>query len=66
MNQLGYGHTGAHEGYLSQMEHDPVTDVTVVMYTNGWDLREYMTSLLGTMNHMQDALYKIKRIVLTK
>ncbi|MBK8663706.1 MAG: beta-lactamase family protein [Ignavibacteriales bacterium] len=36
INLLGYGHTGAHEGYLSQMIHDPVTDVTLVIYTNGW------------------------------
>jgi len=66
INQLGYGHTGAHEGYLSQMTHDPATDVTMVIYTNGWDLREYINSIVVTMNHMQDALYKVKRIVLTK
>lgn len=66
VNQLGYGHTGAHEGYLSQMEHDPVTDVTVVMFTNGWDMREYLNSLIVTLNHMQDALYRVKRIVMTK
>ena len=66
INILGYGHTGAHEGYLSQMIHDPVTDVTLVIYTNGWDLREGINSIRVTMNHMQEALYKVKRIVLTK
>ncbi len=66
INMLGYGHTGAHEGYLSQMIHDPVTDVTLVIYTNGWDLREGINSIRVTMNHMQEALYKVKRIVLTK
>lgn len=66
INMLGYGHTGAHEGYLSQMIHDPVTDVTLVMYTNAWDLREGLNSIRVTMGHMQEALYKVKRIVLTK
>lgn len=66
INLLGYGHTGAHEGYLSQMTHDPVTDVTMVIYTNGWDLREYLNSIIVTMNQMQNTLYKVKRIVLTK
>lgn len=66
INMLGYGHTGAHEGYLSQMIHDPITDVTLVIYTNGWDLREGINSIRVTMNHMQEALYKVKRIVLTK
>jgi len=66
VNLLGYGHTGAHEGYLSEMIHDPVTDVTLIMYTNGWDLRDYLNSIIVTMNQMQDALYKVKRIVLTK
>ncbi len=66
INLLGYGHTGAHEGYLSQMTHDPVTDVTMVIYTNGWDLRDYLNSIVVTMNQMQETLYKVKRIVLTK
>ncbi|MBK8663687.1 MAG: hypothetical protein IPN18_18575 [Ignavibacteriales bacterium] len=48
------------------MIHDPVTDVTLVIYTNGWDLREGINSIRVTMNHMQEALYKVKRIVLTK
>ncbi|MCA0388844.1 MAG: beta-lactamase family protein [Bacteroidetes bacterium] len=66
INMLGYGHTGAHEGYLSQMIHDPVTDVTLVIYTNAWDLREGIASIRVTMGHMQEALYKAKRIVLAR
>lgn len=66
INMLGYGHTGAHEGYLSQMIYDPVTDVTLVIYTNAWDLREGINSIRVTMSHMQEALYKVKRIVLAK
>jgi len=35
---LGYGHTGAHEGYLSLMAHDPQLDFTVVIFTNAWNM----------------------------
>lgn len=34
---LGYGHNGAHEGYLSLMMYDPDTDVAIVLYFNVWD-----------------------------
>lgn len=35
---LGYGHNGAHEGYLSLMASDPDTDFTVVVFTNAWNI----------------------------
>jgi D-alanyl-D-alanine carboxypeptidase len=34
---LGYGHTGAHVGYLSLMVYDPSVDVTTILYFNIWD-----------------------------
>lgn len=34
---LGYGHNGAHEGYLSVMAYDPATGVSTVAYCNFWD-----------------------------
>jgi len=37
VNGLGYGHNGAHEGYLSLMVYDPEVDVTTVLYFNIWD-----------------------------
>jgi D-alanyl-D-alanine carboxypeptidase len=40
---LGYGHTGAHLGYLSVMTHDPACDVTLVMYFNIWDYENLLT-----------------------
>ena len=40
---LGYGHAGAHAGYLSLMEYDPATDVTIVLYFNVWDLANLVT-----------------------
>lgn len=61
---LGYGHTGAHEGYLSEMIYDPVTDITMVIYSNAWDVRDGIVSISKVMNTMQEALYKTKGIVL--
>jgi D-alanyl-D-alanine carboxypeptidase len=34
---LGYGHTGAHAGYLSLMVYDPATGVTTILYFNVFD-----------------------------
>jgi D-alanyl-D-alanine carboxypeptidase len=34
---LGYGHNGAHQGYLSLMVHDPAANVTTILYFNVWD-----------------------------
>jgi D-alanyl-D-alanine carboxypeptidase len=31
---LGYGHNGAHIGYLTVMRYDPTTDVTIVMFVS--------------------------------
>jgi len=36
-NGLGYGHNGAHAGYLSLMVYDPSVDVTTILYFNIWD-----------------------------
>ena len=62
---LGYGHNGAHEGYLSRMVTDPEVDFTAVVFTNAWNLStgnmnciiEQLTSLLD------NACYKAKYIV---
>jgi D-alanyl-D-alanine carboxypeptidase len=35
---LGYGHTGANQGYLSLMMYDPAVDVTTIVYFNIWDI----------------------------
>ncbi|MBA4392099.1 MAG: hypothetical protein C0407_00945 [Desulfobacca sp.] len=37
MSGLGYGHTGANQGYLSLMMYDPAADVTTIVYFNIWD-----------------------------
>ena len=33
-NGMGYGHTGAHNGYLSDMGYDPSRGVTVVVFSS--------------------------------
>jgi len=40
---LGYGHTGANQGYLSIMMHDPAADASTIVYFNVWDLANLMT-----------------------
>lgn len=40
---LGYGHNGAHAGYLSLMVYDPTVDVTTILYFNIWDIANLTT-----------------------
>jgi D-alanyl-D-alanine carboxypeptidase len=40
---LGYGHEGAHIGYLSLMDYDPFDDVTTILYFNVWDYANLKT-----------------------
>lgn len=54
-NQLGYGHTGAHEGYLSQMVYDPVSGFTAVAYTNAWNFQAGMTTLVEQLRDLLEA-----------
>ena len=40
---LGYGHEGAHIGYLSLMDYDPTANVTTILYFNVWDYANLKT-----------------------
>jgi D-alanyl-D-alanine carboxypeptidase len=63
-NNLGYGHNGAHEGYLSQMAYDPHTGFTIVAFTNCWNLKDGMTTLINQMtNLLENTSYKAKAII---
>jgi D-alanyl-D-alanine carboxypeptidase len=63
-NNLGYGHSGAHEGYLSLMAYDPEIDFTVVAFTNTWNLNEDMNSLVYQLiNLLENSCYKSKAII---
>ncbi|KAF0129227.1 MAG: D-Ala-D-Ala carboxypeptidase [Bacteroidetes bacterium] len=60
---LGFGHNGAHEGYLSRMATDPTVGFTVVAFTNSWDLSTE-NSLRDQLNFLVDeACYRAKIIV---
>jgi D-alanyl-D-alanine carboxypeptidase len=60
---LGYGHNGAHEGYLSRMATDPNVGFTVVAFTNAWNIST--ESAMGDqLNFLVDeACYRAKIIV---
>lgn len=63
-NNLGYGHNGAHEGYLSIMAYDPEIDFTVVAFTNTWNLNEDMSSLVyQVINLLESTCYRSKAIM---
>lgn len=63
-NNLGYGHSGAHEGYLTIMASDPAMDFTVVVFTNVWNLNEEMTSLVYQLiNLLENTCYSTKALM---
>jgi D-alanyl-D-alanine carboxypeptidase len=49
MSGLGYGHTGANQGYLSLMAYDPAADVTTIVYFNIWDNANLLTDQFHLM-----------------
>jgi D-alanyl-D-alanine carboxypeptidase len=67
INNLGYGHTGAHDGYLSQMVYDPGSGFTVAAFTNGWNLTGGMATLGEQLTDLlENNCYQAKAIVNTK
>ena len=64
LNNLGYGHSGAHIGYLSQMAYDPQTDFTVVVFTNCWNVEDGMSTIIEQLTSLlAGSCYKAKQIV---
>lgn len=43
---LGYGHDGAHAGYLNTLRYNPDTGITVFVASNLWDLSDNINSLM--------------------
>ncbi|MFP4471508.1 MAG: serine hydrolase domain-containing protein [Bacteroidales bacterium] len=62
---LGYGHSGAHEGYLSFMASDPATDFTVVVFTNTWNIVNGLMPGIGEQFELvlQESAFTAKEIV---
>jgi D-alanyl-D-alanine carboxypeptidase len=63
-NNLGYGHTGAHEGFLSQMTCDPNTGFSAVIFTNALDFSNGTNSVMNqSFGLLENTLYQAKTIV---
>ena len=60
---LGFGHNGAHEGYLSRMVTDPETGFTAVAFTNTWDLTTESAMVEQLTFIVDEACYRAKSIV---
>ena len=61
----GYGHAGAHAGYLSLMTYNPKTDVVYVMVANVWNCRTCAKNLDSIMDEFK-AMVKAANKVLKK
>jgi D-alanyl-D-alanine carboxypeptidase len=56
---LGFGHNGAHEGYLTLMFYRPEADVTFVLFSNVWDASNDITSIVKQLDFMGSAANKV-------
>lgn len=62
--ELGYEHTGAHEGFLSVMCYDPEKDLTIVTFTNTWNLNGGMSSMFEQISTLlEEITYQTKKIM---
>ncbi len=57
--KAGYGHAGAHEGYLTLMYYDPETDVAYTMFANNWNVKDGLASLKDEIKFMMATAQKI-------
>jgi len=55
----GYGHSGAHAGYLTVMLYRPETDVAYVMVSNVWDGSKGLDSIMAQINFMTKTANKV-------
>jgi D-alanyl-D-alanine carboxypeptidase len=60
-SSIGYGHNGAHEGYLTNMFYFPDKDVLYVMYSNAWDesTTSFVPQLLAMFAASNEVLAKM-------
>ena len=50
----GYGHNGAHRGYLTNMYYFPDKDITYVMFTNVWDMSSGISGIVAQLTMMSN------------
>lgn len=63
-NNLGYGHNGAREAYLSYMICDPTIDFTIVIFTNCWNVLEGEKSFFELAHLLVQLCRQVKAIIL--
>ncbi len=56
---LGWGHGGAHQGYLTDMYHNTDTGITTLMFTNVWNITDGKNSLSVQALYMRDMSKRI-------
>ena len=56
---LGYGHNGAHAGYLTVMRYDPEKEVAIVMFASVLDADD----IYGQINVMCDTCLSAKQLL---
>lgn len=60
---LGWGHDGAHEGFLSRMVTDPDTDITIVAFTNTWNLAGGMSTIVEQLTSvLNESCFKARAL----
>ncbi|MFA5271104.1 MAG: serine hydrolase domain-containing protein [Candidatus Omnitrophota bacterium] len=59
----GYGHAGAHEGYLTLMNYDPQTDTAYVVFADIWNLQNGLDSIMTELKVMTEIANKILKKV---
>ena len=63
-NNLGYGHSGAHEGFLSLTACDPNSGFTVVIFTNTLNFSKGTTSVFDQLfGLLENTCYQAKAVV---
>ncbi|MCK9574017.1 MAG: beta-lactamase family protein [Candidatus Omnitrophica bacterium] len=60
---IGYGHAGAHAGYLTLMNYNPDTDIVYVMFANIWDCQNNLDSIMAELKVMTEIAAKILKKV---
>ena len=58
-SKAGYGHAGAHEGYLTLMYYDPKTDIAYTMFANNWNVKSGLASIKDEIYFMMETAHKI-------
>ncbi len=65
-NNMGYGHNGAHEGFLSYMVGDPENDLAIVLFTNSWNFNNGYASFGTELHLLEQMCRQVKSIVVNE